>query len=408
MGVKLIGPGIIAAHPLFYVFGSNIGYSFAIFSVMVGALTIDQKQTWSRDSLVLVVLYLLINIICLAATFWSENGPYTAMTGVLSLIPIILFMIVSQWDTEQVEYFLKCFSVMGFTVAAWALVDWFVWLFADIGNIHADSIYRATAFFERPTILSDYLLVFVFTLLSMVVLRDESLLRYRFMSRRVSLPLAMLAISMAAVAMVLAFGKKELIAATLSILIYLFIKKRSLNLYLGLLLSSIVIGGLAAAYWDVLLGVFRIKGEVLQTGSRLTLWTHSISAIIDQPLFGMGAGNWDAYLPTYNGGHSFGGPHNSWLQLQGEYGVVVLTLYMLLVFTLLFVFSMMLIRAGSPMVTAAFLLLLATLIIELFSNPLIYGWTNRSYWLWMVFGLAFSEQKNSSARHARTGAFIGA
>ena len=66
---------------------------------------------------------------------------------------------------------------------------------------------------------------------------------------------------------------------------------------------------------------------------RLSTWKRTLPMIADHPILGVGQGNWQIHYPRYDGGTNitFGAaperPHNNWLQIFAETGIVGLILY---------------------------------------------------------------------------------
>lgn len=67
---------------------------------------------------------------------------------------------------------------------------------------------------------------------------------------------------------------------------------------------------------------------------RLDIWRHTLAIMADSPLFGVGLNNWSAYYPKYDGGDVMGivtapdRPHNDYLWIGSELGLVGLGAYL--------------------------------------------------------------------------------
>lgn len=84
--------------------------------------------------------------------------------------------------------------------------------------------------------------------------------------------------------------------------------------------------------------------SVFQSGGdrgRFEMWGNTLSLILDHPFFGTGAGSWKRIYPHYDNGvmirHNSAPvrPHNDYLWIASEYGLVGLGLYLTLIITIL-------------------------------------------------------------------------
>ena len=76
---------------------------------------------------------------------------------------------------------------------------------------------------------------------------------------------------------------------------------------------------------------------------RTAMWQHTLDIISDYPLLGIGTGNWQHIYPRYDGGDMVGAdsaplrPHNDYLEIASETGILSLCAYLWLLITIAWV-----------------------------------------------------------------------
>ncbi|BCO30371.1 hypothetical protein TspCOW1_04740 [Thiohalobacter sp. COW1] len=237
--------------------------------------------------------------------------------------------------------------------------------------------------------LSTFLFIFVVLQVGfMAEARKAGISMIRSPVKNFQLPLLILSV----IALISTLTKKDILAFAIVSTIYSMRRFGFAKFIVGVL-ATVIGGGLIAYFgkFSPLMKLFRIRENMFETGSRGILWQSSLEAIQEYPLFGMGAGAWDLFLPTYNEGLSYGGPHNSLIQIAGEYGIIALTVYIVFLLLLGWYLRLMMKNQPGPLVVAATMAYIGFIVIELFSNPILFGWTNRTYWAWMIIALGFAE-----------------
>jgi O-antigen ligase len=148
------------------------------------------------------------------------------------------------------------------------------------------------------------------------------------------------------------------------------------------------------------------------TYERLMLWKNSLLMIADHPLVGSGLANWKIFVPAYgmgsakymsSGGVRFVHPHNDFLLIASELGIIGLIIFLTL-FIILIYYCFRRIKfatSSTSLITCVALLagLLIYLLISLFSMPL-----NRFYppimlMLFIAMVLSFDETQTISKQY---------
>lgn len=145
---------------------------------------------------------------------------------------------------------------------------------------------------------------------------------------------------------------------------------------------------------------------------RLHLWQHTIELIKDHPVKGVGAGNWKVRFPEYGGSSAPRfeekdklrvRPHNEYLSIASELGLVGLVLFVLLLATLAYQTLPLLLKARTDQDVMLNLVLLGVglgLAVDfMFSFPL--ERMSHSYLIALNIGLALQASKSSSGSKAR-------
>lgn len=147
---------------------------------------------------------------------------------------------------------------------------------------------------------------------------------------------------------------------------------------------------------------------------RLHLWQHTTELIKDHPVKGVGAGNWKVRFPEYGGSSAPRfeekdklrvRPHNEYLSIASELGLVGLALFVLLLATPAYQSFQLLLKTRTEQGIILNILLIGVglgLAVDfLFSFPL--ERLSHSYLIALNIGLALQGSKSSSTRKARPG-----
>ena len=119
--------------------------------------------------------------------------------------------------------------------------------------------------------------------------------------------------------------KKELIFILIFIFSILFKAKNKSQL---LILSVIISSSLYFIFFNFdLLDFLRVNKNIKEIGSRYYLINETLN-IINNNYYGIGYGNWNAFLPEYGIDNlEFGGPHNGFLDFIGMFGFLFAPIY---------------------------------------------------------------------------------
>ena len=157
-------------------------------------------------------------------------------------------------------------------------------------------------------------------------------------------------------------------------------------------------------------------GSLVQTGNasiqeRLQLWSRTLRMIRDHPLTGVGLGNWRVVIPTYGmeglradtGTLHFQRPHNDWLWVASETGVLGGILYVGIFASVLGVAVAAMLRAQSPrhrmILTLMLFGLIGYVVDSLFSFPM--ERISHSVYLALVVGTVLSHSRGSGRPQSR-------
>ncbi len=137
-----------------------------------------------------------------------------------------------------------------------------------------------------------------------------------------------------------------------------------------------------------------IKGGI----GRLQGWRNSIEIIEDNPILGVGEGNFQIIYPiysSYDGGIAFSTErqnlrylHNEYLEFAVEYGLVLFSLLMITIVLYLILSIKALIRSDSKLLLPFFAALISILVTSFFSSPLF--WPTQKVYLAIILGVITS------------------
>jgi O-antigen ligase len=116
----------------------------------------------------------------------------------------------------------------------------------------------------------------------------------------------------------------------------IFIKtgRRLSQAVLPIIAVTILLSAFApASYWERMSTITR-PGEDYNTqisSGRIEVWKRGVKLMVTNPVLGVGGGNFDAAEAMINGMKKWTSPHNSFVQIGAELGVIVLVLFIKLI-----------------------------------------------------------------------------
>lgn len=330
----------------------------ALFGVIGLIATLFSKKIKSLSFSLIDFSFLAYTVWLLLSIIWSINlgdATYTALTTTLLFLSYFLTRLYLK-QHEKSEQFL--YITAGITSLVLCLYGWNE--FASLSEISQNQqVYQVKGFSGHKNLFVLQLFMLEPFLL-IGYLKTKSKLKYAYLG--IGLLILMLLISLLARAFMAGF------ITTLVVAFVLFLaSKRQSNTSIKwkpiLLVSLILIGGIA--------GVFATKGDVQllkryniskfsksrNAQERMNLWSNTVELIKDRPIHGFGAGSWPYFYPSKSvekiprladGNLSAARPHNDYLWIASETGIVGLLLY-LSIFALVFYFGLKALFKGNQL-----------------------------------------------------------
>jgi O-antigen ligase len=244
------------------------------------------------------------------------------------------------------------FSLLGILITSWGLFELFTQVVDGHLEVPTDTYHVRVFFLHRNLFAQVLMITFFFQVYQVLRSRQKSLTLLFSVSAFANL---FLIITLSARAVWLSTS------VSFMTLILLFYVTQKINKYFGgkpdirhlTILTAIIIAAVlsAVAFYEV----YAIKDKMIthvssitkmdegSGGDRIQLWDHTIKMIREEPIFGKGLANWKIEVLKYgnenlksdNNDTFYQRPHNDYLWIFAETGIVGLILYLLM---LLFAF----------------------------------------------------------------------
>ncbi|MDP8298065.1 MAG: O-antigen ligase family protein [Candidatus Orphnella occulta] len=320
----------------------------------------------------------LLLIAYIFSTITSINIQNSIKETIKLISYISVFFLVSQANIKQKQTLIKTIVIAASIISLYSIYQYF-WGYQHtldylrrtnndflLNSSYARDILiakRAIGTFPSPNILGSYLIMAFFLSLSLAkkylapVLIAIALLLTKSMGAWLSLILALIA---------------------LFILSYRSVKKQRLMLGLSLIFIALAITFILVTRWERLMDIDNPQNSITQ---RLSYWRTAIAVIKDNPLFGVGPGNFQEVFLKYKVGLSTDAryAHNLFLHIWAEMGMLGI---MALSYLILSFIRKPRIRPENKFI---FLSGLAFLLHNLIDNT--YFIPETGIFLWVLFGL---------------------
>ncbi len=347
MWSKLLGLQIVS-----FIFSSYLIFSF-------------EKSSFSIPKSPLIILYTIFIISLLPACFnavntalaWSEYAKIMSMF----LIFILAFITINLKDIRP--YFLKgllIFILISLSIAAIQLLSvysdilpsqWVVFIQKWFGDIptsddpHQKTYFIKSVFAHRN--LFAQILILSLPFIGLTAYQLKGIWKYA----------ALFTIILMLLAIVFLFVRSVWVIGIISLFVGAFLLIASSGFGFLRNKSSFIILGILLLFIGLSFGIIKSNSAIKQTftkqtyfinnssygsaNERLVMWKATIPMIKENPLYGIGPNNWGVALPKYlkqelrdvsSGNYTnFQRPHNDYLQMMAEYGIIAFLLFVLLI-----------------------------------------------------------------------------
>lgn len=258
----------------------------------------------------------------------------------IKVISFVLFLYVVYWGFKSEvlhwEQVTRAIAISGVLASALALRDMIYLQTHGIPIFESDNMYRVNATFGHKNLLSAYLFVTLPMILMQCWLLKHRIPKIFF--ALFSFLHIVLIILLQTRAVILAIGIALGVCAVLVALHPQANKKLRLGVISLLLFFSLLGSVLVFGYSDKLTLLTRTESFV----ERKNVWNNTWQMVQEFPIVGVGAGNWQIYFPKYGmekfykvnytiseGLTTFQRPHNDFLWVMAETGIIGGLLYVL-------------------------------------------------------------------------------
>ena len=310
----------------------------------VSALVYKQQDKGFRIRVDAVLfLYLAYAAWCVLSLGWAQNGSEALFESAKIVLSFLVFCFCCFFLERDPAYFMQ-FLLRTSVVLAIIILSIGAWQFmlADHGAV--DYLYTVTGLSSHKNLYASFLFLNAyFLLLGAIRLRGEwrtaAILTLAFTL------LALLLLKTKAVWAGILVG--ACVAGLLRILLSIRLKAKYgllLGVMLCLLCANVFFLGVLRPVIKKALAVDAVESSSVLDRERLTVWDKTYDMIGKKPLLGTGMGNWQVFFPdaTLSGlwrvedmNVTFQRPHNDFLWILSETGLIGFNLFLLFLFTLL-------------------------------------------------------------------------
>jgi O-antigen ligase/Tfp pilus assembly protein PilF len=338
--------------------------AFAIFSIVINALALKNSVAFNTvKQHVFFKIYLVYLITALISVYISCNFGDAVFEWLKIFLlgnSIFAISIYFYHYKKFIEQFINAINILNAVIVVIGLVQFLV-IFSK-QNVTHTATYEVTATFGHKNIFAEMLfLTFPFTLYNLFTKRDK----WKWLSG-IS---AFLTLSLITLTLTRAVWLATVAGFFISFPFYFYALSKGKNIvsqFKKYKNNILIIGVLCIAIFASILVYSRIDSFntiKMQTitissfkygsvGERFQLWKKSIQVFKESPIFGKGLGSWKIEVLKY--GHQgletennitfHQRPHNDFIWIAAEQGIVGLLIYMSLVILLLFLFIKLILK----------------------------------------------------------------
>ncbi len=236
----------------------------------------------------------------------------------------LAFFAVSSFDAQERKYLLKILILSCALVSFYAL-RWLIGgllhtldylrSFGMTEGFAVEYLSRGRAFvpFPTPAALAGYLILFA-PLSATLLLETEKNCRLPLLKRTIKNSLLLLTVMLIYLALLATQSIGGFLSLTLSVVIFFYArKKRPAKKIILLILCGLILSGLILFFLRNN-SLYIFNTPIFSLSDRLSYWREAINVISHHPLAGVGLGNYPFFKSI--------SPHNSYLQIWAEIGIL--------------------------------------------------------------------------------------
>lgn len=389
--------------------------TLSLFLFLAFAVFVRKEIVLSVKTDLLLAAYALYAIFCCCSVFWAHTTSEALFESAKIFLGFFVFLMtvftLRRDDGTWMNRLLK-FSVVLFFMELIVIAI----QLTDLGDLEKDSLYSISGMNGHKNLLTSFLLLNLFFLI-------KALYRLKKAWKILAAAAIILSLSLIGLLQTKAVWLGLVVALLVYASAYLFIVirkkiKQKLHVYVGIglvmLLANLFFLKVLPALIDRGLSYNQgVKVEGVNTSSReldderLMLWQKTNTVFREKPLLGTGMGNWQIWYPKAGLNHlwraeelnyTFQRPHNDWLWILSETGLIGFNLFLLFVLSILAFLLKAALAVGSDVQRRQSLLGYMAIISGFFTAAFFDFPRERmehTIWINLIFGMAYVEIRSS-------------
>jgi O-antigen ligase len=293
----------------------------------------------------ILIFYLSYTLICCLSFFWAKNRSESLFDLSKQVLYLFAFLFTYFLLKHNKDFFIDAILRSAVVLSVISLLAGF-YQFAGVETQYKDSLYEVTGLYGHKNLFSSFLFLNLFFLLTAT---------FKLPSPWKRGAVICIALDLAAILLLKTKAVIVALAVALLVLTVVYIYRR-INAKIKFrpwlfLLICMVLANLLFFYFLRPI-VHSGTGYASKSNSatlkleeeRLVLWDKTYHMVEQRPVLGVGCGNWQIYFPdaTLNGlwraedlNYTFQRPHNDFLWIASETGILGLNLYFLFLFSIM-------------------------------------------------------------------------
>lgn len=389
--------------------------TLSLFLFLVFALFVQKARVLRIKADLSLAAYALYTVFCCCSILWAHTTSEALFESAKILLGFCVFLLtvftLRRDEGVWMNRLLKFSTVLFFLEMVIIVTQ-----MTDLGDLEKDSLYGISGMNGHKNLLASFLLLNLFFLLKAL---------YQFKKTWKILAIVALILNLAMIGLLQT--KAVWLGLVIALLTYaaahLFMSMRKkvrmrFNIYAGIgivmLLANLFFLKVLPSAIDRGLSYNQgVKVEGVNTASReldderLMLWQKTHAVFLEKPLLGTGMGNWQIWYPkagldqlwrAEELNYTFQRPHNDWLWILSETGLIGFNLFLLFIVSIL-AFLLKAALAAADDIPKRRRLIAYIAIISAYHTAAFFDFPRErmehTIWINLVLGMAYAEIRNS-------------
>ena len=284
------------------------------------------RQKLNLPSKSIILLLFLFYSYNLVSIFWSLNPSNVIIESQRVGIGIILIIIFSTILKKEINYnsFLKSYVLFSLLLILSISYD-----LLNINEVSLNGLYEINSFFIHKNILASFIFLSLgITSLSILKLKDK----WKLFSIIISILLGII--------LLILFNRATYLALFGSVFTFLLLQTKKKTRKRVIIITLLFLIGLTSFYTYKSIKTVNHLSIINSFDERVKVWKNTIDMVKEKPILGVGSGNWQYNFLKYSVSNiqkivhnntSFQKPHNDYLWILSELGIIGFTLVLVIV-----------------------------------------------------------------------------